>query len=170
VSSVLLEDKQKFKHGGVWSLSYLHRISWVFRIHSCRLICINLQFMYIFSDYTRFWFVWVLLVELYDSIQVIGERVTLRAMWIKEDSKGGPKWPNIGKIRGPNRSTKRAQNAAEPERADRTGQCPPRADRGPTTARGGKRMAVRPAQCFLRVSSVFARLFIFWSFLLVFAL
>ena len=26
---------------------------------------------------------------------------------IKEACKGGPKWPNIGKIRGPNRSTKR---------------------------------------------------------------
>jgi len=86
--------------------------------------------MYIFSDYAWFWFVWVLLAELYDSSQVIGERVTLRAMWIKEDSKGGPKWPNKGTIRSPNRSIKRAQNAAEQERTDRTEQCPPRADRG----------------------------------------
>jgi len=48
------------------------------------------------------------------------------AMWIKEAYKGGPKWPNIGKIRGPNRSTKRVQNATLKKQTDREGQSPPR--------------------------------------------
>jgi len=51
-------------------------------------------------------------------------------MSIKEDSKGSSKWPNKGKIRCPNQSTKRAQNATERAQMDRTGQSPPRADRG----------------------------------------
>jgi len=48
---------------------------------------------------------------------------------IKEACKGGPKWPNIGKPRDPNWSTKGTQNAAECERTDRSGQTPPRATR-----------------------------------------
>jgi len=37
--------------------------------------------------------------------------VKLRAMWIKEDSKGSLKWPNISKFRSPNQSTKGSHNA-----------------------------------------------------------
>jgi len=72
----------------------------------------------------------VLIADSCEISQVIGERVKLRAMWIKEDSKGSSKWSNIGKFRGPNKITKRAQNAAQRQQTDRTGQSPPRADCG----------------------------------------
>jgi len=50
----------------------------------------------------------VLIVDYYDSSQVIGERMKLRAMWIKEDSKSGPKRPNIGKTAAQNEASKHA--------------------------------------------------------------
>jgi len=49
-----------------------------------------------------FWLFRVLIADSYEISQVIGERVKLRAMWIREDSQGSSKWLNIGKFRGPN--------------------------------------------------------------------
>ena len=93
--------------------------------------------------------------------QVIGERVKLRAMWIKEDRKGSSKWPNIGKFHDPNQSTKRAQNAADgPNQPEPTTGWPwgP-----PWPVVGGTRLCVRHARLCV-ISSVFARLFVFWPF------
>ena len=44
-----------------------------------------------FSKLCLFWLVWVLIADLSESSQIIGERMKFRAMWIKENSKGGPK-------------------------------------------------------------------------------
>jgi len=44
-----------------------------------------------FSNYACVWLVWVLIADLSESSQVIGERMKLRAMWIKETCKGGLK-------------------------------------------------------------------------------
>ena len=38
-----------------------------------------------------FWLFRVLIADSCELSQVIGERMKLRAMWIKEDNKGGPK-------------------------------------------------------------------------------
>jgi len=81
----------------------------------------------------------------------MGERVKLRAMWIKEDSKGSPKWPNIGKFRGPNRSTKeaktRSSRSGRPGGTEPTTVCPwrtPRTVVGGTHDHAQTRTAVRP--------------------------
>ena len=72
-------------------------------------------------------------------------------MWIKEASKGGLKWPNIGKTRVPNQNTQRAQNSG-PDRAE------------PTTARVGRRTAVRPARTVVRAYVVWGFPIFAWLF------
>jgi len=54
-----------------------------------------------FSPITLFLPFRVLIADSCELSQAIGERMKLRAVWIKEDSKGDPKLPNIGKIRSP---------------------------------------------------------------------
>jgi len=105
----------------------------------------------------------VLIADLYVMSQVIEERMKLRAMRIKATCKGGPKWPNIGKICGPSWSNKGAQNTAERERTDQSGQTPPRPAVGGAQLCAFPRTAVRPSAA--RVSFVFARLFVFQWFL-----
>ena len=93
----------------------------------------------------------------------------LRAMWIKEDSKGSLKWPNIDKFRDPNQSTKGSQNAKFEKR--RTGRDTAHHGLpvvGARTVVPQPRTAVRP-WC-IRFFLFFVRLFIFRRFLLCFAL
>jgi len=90
----------------------------------------------------------VLIADSCEISEVMGERVKLRAMWITEDSKGSSKWPNIGKFRGPNRSTKEAKmqssRSGGPGGTEPTTVCPWRTPR--TVVGGDARLCPRHAR------------------------
>ena len=109
-----------------------------------------------------FWLLRVLIADSRELSQVIAERMKLRAMWIKEDCKGDPKLPEIGKSCGPNRSTKEVQNVAFDKRQDWASQQPPRSTRGDHHGRGGGTHGRAPAtHCHAWPSAV--RGFVFLS-------